>query len=79
MSKSFSDIAGRLLAMVREEKSVKDVLVMMEFDFNPESWRHWRAKLIELFELKTFQKVDSEGKERIVYNKKQKLWLIQDV
>lgn len=52
---------------------------MMELGFNPETWRHWRAKFIELFEEITYQKIDSDDRERIVYDKKQKLWTIQDV
>ena len=52
-------------------------MLMIELKFNPETWRHWRSKLVEYYEESIFGEDDSSY--RIVYDKKQKLWTKQDV
>ena len=79
MAKDFGVVGGRILEILRKEKRMKDVILMIELGFNPETWRHWRSKFIELFEEMTYQKPDSEIKEKIKFDKKQKLWYIHDV
>ena len=78
MTKNFVTIALEILEILREENNYPDVLLMARLGFTPDNWRHWRSKFIELFELQTYSKTDSDGKDRIVYDKKQKLWIIQD-
>jgi hypothetical protein len=79
LTRDFGIVGCRILKILREQKKIKDVMLMMELDFNPETWRHWRSKFIELFEEITYQKPDSDIKEQVVYDKKQKLWQIHDV
>ena len=79
MTRNFPETCGKILKILRNKQKISDVMLMIELGFNPETWRHWRAKFIELFEEITYQKIDSDDRERIVYDKKQKLWTIQDV
>lgn len=69
----------KMLKIIRENKTIKDVLLMMELDFNPENWKVWKPQLKELFAIKTFKKEDSDDEDKVVYDKKQKLWSIQDI
>jgi len=82
MTRDFAKIACEILDILREEKNIKDVLLMARLGFTPDNWRHWRPYLIELFALVSYEKENSEDnniKETVVYDKKQKLWTIQDV
>ena len=82
LTRIFRSVGTEMLAIIRKEKKISDVMLMMKLEFNPETWRHWRAKFIELFQEASYTKIDADDendKERIVYDKKQKLWSIQDV
>ena len=56
--KNFSAVGCDLMEIVREEKKIKDVELMVKLEFNPETWRIWKAKLVEWFEDRTYQKKD---------------------
>lgn len=82
MTRDFANIVCQVLEMVRKEKRIHDVLVMAELGFTPDNWRHWRSDIVKLFQIVSYQKEDSEdknSKETVVYDKKLKLWTIQDV
>jgi len=67
---------------VREQGSVHDVRLMQNLDFSPQSWRVWKPKLIEIFSIHTFAKSyddKEEGKIKIEYSKKEKLWRAIDI
>jgi len=78
MTKDFLNISFEIVEILQEKKNYSDVLLMARLGFTPDNWRHWRSKFIQLFGLQTYSKKDSDGKDRIVYDKKQKLWIIQD-
>ena len=75
----FSTVAWEALDIIRKKEKMYDVMLMMELDFTPENWKVWKPKLIELFAINTYQKENEITKDRVVYDKKQKLWLIQDI
>ena len=79
MVKDFTEIGCKIMEILREEKKMKDVVLMMKLGFNPENWRLWRAKYVELFEGLENRKIDQDGKEKFVYDKKQKLWYVKDL
>ena len=77
MTRNFIATAAQLRETVVAKKAITDVMLMIELEFNPETWRHWRAKFIELYEEVTYTEDDLSY--RIVCDKKQKLWTKQDV
>ena len=82
MTKDFAGLACQILDILREEKEIHDVMLMSTLHFTPDTWRRWRSDFVKLFTLTSYQKENSEDendKEKIVYDKKQKLWSIQDV
>ena len=79
MTRNFLETGTKILKILRDKQKISDVMLMIELDFNPETWRHWRAKFIELFNEVQCTKTDSDNQEKIVYLKKQKLWVLQDV
>ena len=72
-------VLDKTVDTMQRVSNMKDVFLMIELGFTPETWRHWRSKLIEFLEDVEYTKIDSDGKEKIVYDKKQKLWTKQDV
>lgn len=81
MTKNFSSLSYTILDIVRKEESIKDVLLMMRLGFTPDNWRHWRSMFVQFFEEITYPKENSDdenNKEKVVYVKKQRLWIIQD-
>ncbi len=78
MTRDFATIGRKIENILRNERKINDVKLMIRLGFNPETWRHWRAKFVELFEIRTFSNAGSDSEVRIVYDKKQKLWTIQD-
>lgn len=79
VKKSFIDIASEAIEIIKEEKSIPDVMLMIRLGFNPEGWRRWRTKLIELFKLRTFPDNSKNTSYCIEYVTKQKLWQIKEV
>jgi hypothetical protein len=77
LTRTFGGTLTGIRRQLREQEKIKDVMLMYNLDFNPETWRHWKSKCIEYFEEETFTEDDSSY--RIVYDKKQKLWTKQDV
>ena len=76
----FNEIAVKAMEYVIEQGSVHDVRLMQHLDFSPQSWRVWQPKLIEIFSIQTFSKLDNKtGKIKIEYNKKEKLWRVIDI
>jgi len=76
----FSEIAMIALKVISREGSVHDVVLMQQLGFTPPSWKIWKPKLIEIFSINTFSKLDSKtGKIKIEYSKKEKLWRAIDI
>ena len=77
MTRTFGGTLTQLRSILIEQEKITDVMLMFELNFNPETWRHWRPKLVEYYEEKIC--TDDDSSYRIVYDKKQKLWTKQDV
>jgi len=77
LTRTFTSTITQLTSILIEQEKITDVSLMMNLRFNPETWRHWRSKLVEYYEESIFGEDDSSY--RIVYDKKQKLWTKQDV
>ena len=77
MTRTFTSTITQLTSILIEQEKITDVSLMMNLRFNPETWRHWRSKLVEYYEESIC--TDDDLSYRIVYDKKQKLWTKQDV
>ena len=77
MTRTFTSTITQLTSILIEQEKITDVSLMMNLRFNPETWRHWRSKLVEYYEESIC--TDDDSSYRIVYDKKQKLWTKQDV
>ena len=78
----FAPVANEALETIRKEERIYDVMLMMGLDFTPENWKVWKPKLIELFSVVTYDKEEPQNeivKEKVIYDKKQKLWYMQDI
>lgn len=75
----FSEIAVKASGVIRKKNGViADVDLMMELDFTPDTWKTWKPKFIELFDLRELSDKDESGNHfnyHIVYNKKLKQWM----
>ena len=77
MTRQFGGTLTLLRLVLIEKEKITDVMLMSRLNFNPETWRHWRPKLVEYYE--EMEYTDDDSSYRIVYDKKQKLWTKQDV
>ena len=77
MTRTFGGTTTQLRSILIEQEKITDVMLMIDLRFNPETWRHWRPKLVEYYEEAIC--TDDDSSYRIVYDKKQKLWTKQDV
>ena len=77
MTRTFGGTAILLREVLIEQEKITDVMLMIRLQFNPETWRHWKSKLVEYYEEMVC--TDDDSSYRIVYDKKQKLWTKQDV
>ena len=77
MTRTFGGTAILLREVLIEQEKITDVMLMARLQFNPETWRHWKSKLVEYYEEMVY--TDDDSSYRIVYDKKQKLWIKQDV
>ena len=77
MTRTFGDTIAQIRIVLIEQEKITDVMLMIRLQFNPETWRHWKSKLVEYFE--EMEHTDDDSSYRIVYDKKQKLWTKQDV
>ena len=77
MTRTFGGTAILLREVLIEQEKITDVMLMIRLQFNPETWRHWKSKLVEYYEEMVY--ADDDSSYRIVYDKKQKLWTKQDV
>jgi hypothetical protein len=77
LTRTFGGTAILLREVLIEQEKITDVMLMIRLQFNPETWRHWKSKLVEYYEEMVY--ADDDSSYRIVYDKKQKLWTKQDV
>jgi hypothetical protein len=77
LTRTFGGTAILLREVLIEQEKITDVMLMIRLQFNPETWRHWKSKLVEYYEEMVY--TDDDSSYRIVYDKKQKLWTKQDV
>lgn len=76
---SFPDIATKISEIVKENEEIQDVMLMIRLGFNPESWRRWKTKLLELFSFHEFYDEEKDSKFRVHYVKKEKVWRTKEV
>jgi len=77
LTRTFGGTLTQLRVVLIEQEKITDVMLMFRLNFNPETWRHWRPKLVEYYE--EMEYTDDDSSYRIVCDKKQKLWIKQDV
>lgn len=81
VKREFTSLCNELRDIIVERKQIKDVFLMAELGFSPETWRHWRTQFVEWFkEMHVKKEEDNEKfvKEEILYDKKQKLWYVKE-